>query len=183
MVDTLPAPSYISRNGLMVAYKLLKTHFGRFLDNTHISPLEDFYEKVGRSVGLLPNQYNLSNSEVEQFYTDQLSETNFVATAESRLIRGAISPVNSPTAALTACPLGDGKVNTGQPGLLSAELKLLSVIWDMYSLSPDISAFSNKIPRVCGMCIWQMFLCLDKGMYLHRYVQWNLQTKDTLGTI
>ena len=165
-VDSIPAPSYISRNGLMIAYNLLKTKFGRFLDNTVISPLEDFYEKVGRSVGLGQSQYALSNTEVEQFYTDQLSEPNFVATAESRLVRAAISPATSPTASLTVCPLGDGTVNAGQPGLLSPELKLLSVVWDMYAQTPDISAICSRIPRVCGICLWQMFLSLDKGTYM-----------------
>ena len=161
-----PTPSYISRNGLTIAYVLLKKKLGRFLENSHISPLEDFYEKVGRALGLSQNQYTLMNSEVEQFYTDQMSETNFVAITESRLVRAAISPVNSPTAALTVCPLGNGKsINTGHPGLTSAELKLLSIVWDMYSVTPEILAVCTKIPRLCGMCIWQMFLCLDKGRH------------------
>ena len=168
-VDTIPAPSYVSRNGLMTAYNLLKTKFGRLLDNTVISPLEDFYEKVGRSIGLPQGQYALAYTEVEQFYTDQLSETNFVATAESRLIRAGISPATSPTASLTVCPLGDVTVNTGLPGLLSPELKLLSVVWDMYSQTPDISTICSRLPRVCGICLWQMFLCLDKGTYMKVY--------------
>ena len=160
-----PSPSYVSRNGLAIAYIVLKTKLDRFLDNTHISPLEDFYEKVGRANGLAPSQYTLSNSEVEQFYTDQTSETNFVATAESRLVRAAISPAGSPVSAINTCPLGNGTtVNTGQPGLTSPELKLLTVIWDMYCMISDISPVASKIPRVCGMCLWQMFLCLDKGM-------------------
>lgn len=156
------SPSYVCRNGLAIAYVVLKTKLDRFLDNTHISPLEDFYEKVGRANGLTTNQYTLTNSEVEQFYTDQTSETNFVATAESRLVRAAIT---SPVSAVNVCPLGNGlTVNTCQPGLTSPELKLLTVIWDMYSMISDISPVASKIPRTCGMCLWQMFLCLDKGM-------------------
>ena len=147
----------------MTAYMILKTKVGRFLESSHISPLEDFYEKLGRSLGLSQIQYTLTISEVEQFYTDQTSETNFVATAESRLIRAAISPVTSPVSSLGVCPLGNGTVNTGQPGLTSAEVKLFNVVWDMYSLTPDIKTLSTKIPRVCGMCLWQMFLCLDIG--------------------
>ena len=158
------SPSYICRNGLAVAYTVLKTKLDRFLDNTHMSPLEDFYEKVGRANNLAANQYTLNNSEVEQFYTDQISETNFVATAESRLVRAAISPVGSPVSLINFCPLGNGTtVSTGQPGLTFAEVKLLTVVWDMYSAISDISPVASKIPRVCGMCLWQMFLCLDKG--------------------
>ena len=158
------SPSYICRNGLAVAYIVLKTKLDRFLDNTYISPLEDFYEKVGRANNLTPNQYTLNNSEVEQFYTDQISETNFVATAESRLVRAAISPVGSPASLVNLCPLGNGTtVSTGQPGLTFPEVKLLTVIWDMYCMVSDISPVTSKIPRVCGMCLWQMFLCLDKG--------------------
>ena len=163
MADSFPTPSFISRSGLMTAYVTLKTKHGRFLEHSHISPLEDFYEKVGRSLGLSQTQYTLTNSEVEQFYTDQTSETNFVATAESRLIRAALSPVSSPVSSLSTCPLGSGTVNTGQPGLTSAEVKLFGIIWDMYSLTSDIKSLSTKIPRICGLCLWQMFLCLDSG--------------------
>ena len=170
MSTPTPSPSYICRNGLAIAYIVLKTKLGRFLDNTHISPLEDFYEKVGRSNGLAPSQYTLSNSEVEHFYTGQTSEPNFVATAESRLVRAAISPAGSPVSLMNICPLGNGStVNTGQPGLTSAELKLLTVIWDMYCMVEDISLVSTKVPRVCGMCLWQMFLCLDKGTIDYTY--------------
>ena len=158
------SPSYICRNGLAIAYIVLKTKLDRFLDNTHISPLEDFYEKVGRANNLATNQYTLNNSEVEQFYTDQISETNFVATAESRLVRAAVSPAGSPVSLLNLCSLGNGTtVSTGQPGLTLPEVKLLTVIWDMYSMISDISPVASKIPRVCGMCLWQIFLCLDKG--------------------
>ena len=159
-----PSPSYICRNGLAVAYAILKTKLGRFLENSHLSPLEDFYDKVGRVNGLSQSQYTLNNSEVEQFYLNQISETNFIATAESRLVRAALSPVGTPLSLLNNCPLGNGTtVSTGQPGLTSAEVRLLSVIWDIYSAVSDISPVASKIPRVCGMCIWQMFLCLDKG--------------------
>lgn len=155
------APSYVSRNGLTIAYMLLKTKLGRFLADTHISPLEDFYEKVGTSLLLSSNQYTVANSEVEQFYTNQISEVNFIATAESRFLRGANSPVG--VSSSQNHPLS-GSCNGSQPGLTLAELKLLSVVWDMYSsFTPDVSAISTKIPRICGMHLWEMFLCLDTG--------------------
>ena len=162
--ETAPAPSYITRNGLMVAYTLLKTKLGRFLDDSHISPLEDFYEKVGRSIGFSLQQYALNISEVEQFYIGQTSATNFIALTESRLIRAANSPVGSPVNTPNTYSLGDATVTTGQPGLTAAELKLLSVVWDMYSVQPEIYSVSSKIPKVCGLCMWELFLCLDTGM-------------------
>ncbi len=75
---------YVVHNCLKTTYHSLRT-LGRFVKDSHLSPYKDFFEKLLKRK---LDSGDLSNAEVESYYLNRLSETDFISSAESRLFAG-----------------------------------------------------------------------------------------------
>ncbi len=74
---------YVVTNCLKIAYDSLRV-LGRFVQGSHLSPYKEFFEKLldRKLDGEVPN------SEVEAYYLNRLTESDFVNAAESRVFAG-----------------------------------------------------------------------------------------------
>ena len=122
------------RNALKFGYCALRAK-DRFLEGTYRSPYEEFLMKLAEAVSPQKKlEFAVSSSEVESFYTKQITEEDFVTSIQSKIL---------------------SKVS---PGDLSP---LYSVVWDTYVSVPSHTPLCTKLPRLLGKQLWEIFNKLD----------------------
>ena len=159
------ATNYVVQNCLLFAYRALK-NLGRFVNDSHISPYEQLFTDIASA--LSPNKkidFSLPNSEVEKFYGRRLSEAEFVASVQTKILNqvppsgpGTVIGVGNNVAA-GSCPnqaAAKAILNTFNQFSL-----LFTIVWEM--VSAQNSAMCNKLPKLSGRQLWEVFLKLDMG--------------------
>ena len=147
--------SYVIRNCLLFAYRALR-HTERLFEDSLRSPYEAFFADIASA--LSPGkkiEYTVPNSEVEKFYTRRLSENDFLANVQTKILSKV--PACGPG---TVVGTGSNPVSTVVNTFNQFSL-LFTVVWEM--LSTANSLVCNKLPKLSGKQIWEVFLKLDTG--------------------
>lgn len=155
--------SYVVRNCLIFAYRGLRNTERHVNDSLH-SPYEVLLLDIANA--LSPGKkidLSIPNSEVEAFYNRRLSETDFVANVQGKILSKV--PASGPgTVVITG---SNPVVTNGSSTVVNSfnQLSLLfTVVWEM--LSGQNYAVCNKLPKLSGKQLWEVFLKLDTGMVL-----------------
>ena len=155
--------SYLIQNCLLFAYRALK-NTDRLIQNSLISPYEELFQDIANT--LSPSKkldFSVPNSEVERFYSRRLSENEFLSSVQSKIL-----------SKIPACGPGTvvGNGSSGCSGSMSTVVNtfnhfslLFTVVWEL--LSRKNSDVCNKIPKLSGKQIWEVFLKLDTGLEVH----------------
>ena len=153
--------SYIVRNCLLFAFRALR-NTDRHIKDSLQSPYENFFDDLTKALGQGKKlEYFIPNSEVEGFYTKNMTENDFVTSVQNKLL-SKIPHFGPGTVVSTGS--NPGTCNGGMSTVVSAfnHLSLLfTVVWDL--LSKQNLALCNRLPKLSGRQLWEIFLKLDTG--------------------
>jgi hypothetical protein len=152
--------SYVVRNCLLFAYRGLR-NTERLVNDSLLSPYEVLLQNIANA--LSPNkklELSIPNSEVESFYNRRLSETDFMANVQSRIL-SKVPASGTGTVVLTGSAVASNGTATVVNSFNQFSL-LFTVVWEM--LSTQNSAVCNKLPKLSGKQLWEVFLKLDTGI-------------------
>ena len=158
-----PLKNYIVRNCLLFAYKSLR-HSERFKENSLESPYEDFFADVASA--LSPQKklnFSVSNSEVEAFYNKRFSETEFISSVNTKILSKvpAVGPGTTVNTAASSPPGANGGGLCTVIGTFNQYSLLFTVVWEL--LTSQNVGICNKLPKLSGKQLWEVFLKLDTG--------------------
>lgn len=152
--------SYLIRNCLLFAYRALK-NTERLVQDSLLSPYEELFQDIANT--LSPSKkidFSIPNSEVEKFYNRRLIENDFLSSVQSKILSKI--PVSGPG---TVVGNGSGPSVSGSMSTVVNTFNhfslLFTVVWEL--LSRKNSDVCNKLPKLSGKQIWEMFLKLDTG--------------------
>ena len=156
-----PMATYGVKNCLLFAFKCLRST-DRLVDNSLQSPYELFHEKLAASICKGRKiEFSIPNSEVEAFYLKRSSETDFIASVQSKIL--------SKTCQNPAAMAINGSASTvgGAPTfatVLSHFGPLFGQVWEM--VCDNHVDICSKLPSQSGRHLWEIFLKLDTGKSL-----------------
>lgn len=158
-----PPKSHIICNCLLFAYRALK-NTERLVDDSLHSPYEVLLLDIANA--LSPSKkidLTIQNSEVEGFYNRRLSESDFLANIQSKILSKV--PVSGPGTVIStgSNPAVSNETTTVVNSFNQFSL-LFTVVWDM--LSGQNPTVCNKLPKLSGKQLWEVFLKLDTGVYI-----------------
>jgi len=154
----LPMGSYGVRNCLLFAFNCLRST-DRLVGDSLQSPYEQFHEKLagnickGRKI-----EFSIPNSEVEAFYLKRSSETDFIASVQSKILSKTCQNPASMAANGTASAVGGAPTFAS---VLSLYNPLFGQVWEMEC--ENNSDLYSKLPSQSGRHLWEIFLKLDSG--------------------
>ena len=157
-----PPKNYVIRNCLLFAFRSLR-NTERHVEGSLVSPYEQFFTTVAEA--LSPGKklvFAISNTEVEGFYNRRLSEKDFMISIQSKILSkipsfGPAAPVVNAASTPTATNGGPCTVM----GSFNQFSLLFSVVWDR--LATQNAGICNKLPKLSGRQLWEVFLKLDTG--------------------
>lgn len=154
--------SYIVRNCLKFAYRALKGTERHKMDSLR-SPYEDLYVDIGSALCPLKKlDLSIPNSEVEGFYNRRVSENEFILNIQSRILSKVPSSGPGTVVSTGSNPnASTGMASTVTVGTFNHFSLLFTVVWDL--LSQQNSTICNKLPKLSGRQLWEVFLKLDTG--------------------
>ena len=158
--------NYVVRNCLLFAYRALR-NVSRFVTDSHISPYEQLFKDVASALSPTKKiEFSVPNSEVEKFYGRRLSEVEFVASVQSKVLNhvppsgpGTVIGVGNNVGA-GSCPQPAAKAILNTFNQFSL---LFTIVWEI--VSTQNSGMCNKLPKLSGRQLWEVFLKLDTGQF------------------
>lgn len=159
-----PPKNYIIRNCLLFAFKALR-HSERLKENSLVSPYEDFFDDVASA--LSPQKklnYTIPNSEVEGFYNKRFSENDFMSSVQSKILSKlpAVGPGTTVSTAASSPQGSNGGSLCTVIGTFNQYSLLFTVVWEL--LTSQNASICNKLPKLSGKQLWEVFLKLDTGL-------------------
>lgn len=154
--------NYILHNALTFAFRALRQS-ERHVKDSIISPYQEFFD--GLAVALSPEKkldYLIPNSEVEAFYIKRTTEKEFITHVHSRILSKI--PMSGPGTVIAggtnvgACSVGGSATVINSFNQYSL---LYTIVWDL--LTKQHAAICNKLPKLSGKQLWEIFLKLDTG--------------------
>lgn len=154
--------SYVVRNCLLFAYRGLR-NTGRLLEDSLQSPYEMLLSDIANTLSPSKKlEVSTPNSEVEGFYNRRMSETEFLATIQSKILSKIPSSGPGTVVVSGSNPLPSNGAATMVNTYNQFSL-LFTVVWEM--LAKQNAMVCNKLPKLSGKQIWEVFLKLDTGTY------------------
>ncbi len=157
-----PPKNYIVRNCLLFAFKSLRSA-ERHIEGSLVSPYEEFFTTVADALSPTKKlNFAISNSEVESFYNRRFSENEFMAAIQSRILSKlpSLGPGTTVTNAASTPTASNGAPCT-VVGTFNQFSLLFTVVWE--NLSAQNPGVCNKLPKLSGKQLWEIFLKLDTG--------------------